>query len=113
MSTAVLPIIMLLLFGLEEVAGGGHGLLLLLLHAHPLALTVAFAAGWLDLVSVLSGVGGNARVRVEDGQVGVPADAVVLPASTAPFLGLNLRGGLSWRSRGRRGGGRYRRLLDQ
>lgn len=112
-SSAVLHVFLLLLFGLEEVAGGGHGLLLLLLHAHPLALTLAFAAGWLDLMSVLSGVGGDARVGVEDGQVGVPADVVVLPASTAPFLGLSLWGGLSWRRRGRRGGGRYRRLLDQ
>lgn len=99
MSSAVLPVLLLLLlllFGLEEVAAGRHGgVLLLLLHAHPLALTLAFTAGGLDLVSVLSGVGGDARVRVEDGQVGVPAHVVVLPASTAPFLGWTLGSGLT------------------
>lgn len=98
MSSAVLPIFLLMLFWLEEVAGGRHSLLLLLLHAHPLALTLAFAttlAGQLDLMIVLSGVRSNAGVRVEDGQVGIPATAVVLPASTAPFLSLTLLGGLA------------------
>lgn len=97
-SSAVLPIFLLMLFGLEEVAGGRHGLLFLLLHAHSLALTLAFVTtlgGRLDLMIVLSGVRGNARVRVEDGQVGIPATAVVLPASTAPFLSLTLQGVLA------------------
>lgn len=97
-ASAVLALFLLMLFGLEEVAGGRHGLLLLLLHAHSLALTLAFTATLarrLDLMIVFSGVGGNARVRVEDGQVRIPANAVVLPASTAPFLSLTLQDGLT------------------
>lgn len=112
-SSVVLPIILLMF---EEVAGGRHRLLFLFLNAHPLALTLAFATilvGRLDLMSVLSRVRGNARVRVENGEVGIPGNAVVLPGSTAPFLGLTLQGGLAWWSWGRRRGGGYCRLLDQ
>lgn len=95
MSSAVLSILLLLRFSFEEVTSGRHAVLLLLLHAHPFALTVTFTAGRLDLMGVLPGVRGNTRVRVEDGQVRIPAYVVVLPASNAPFLGLTLQGGLS------------------
>lgn len=68
---------MLLEFG-EGSGGGGHSLSFLSLNAHSLALVLPLTAtllhrftyaGSLTLIAVLPRVGGNARIRVKDGQV--------------------------------------------
>lgn len=62
----------------EDLAGGGHHLPLLLLSAHPLALALALTSpllrslyphSGLALMTLLPGMGGYARVRIEDWQV--------------------------------------------
>lgn len=67
-----------LMLGPQEVAGGRYSLLLLFLNAHSLALALAFTTtllnpldpcGNLGLMAVLPGVRGDARVRIQDGQV--------------------------------------------
>lgn len=96
---SALSLVVMLLLWLQKMTGGRHGLPLLFLSAHLLALALAFAPALLNppnpsatpalLMALSPGVGGNARVGVEDGEVGVPA-AVVLIASTASFLRLAL-----------------------
>lgn len=67
-----------LLLWLQEVAGGGYSLPFLFFSAHSLALALAFTAtlfntlqpgGTLALEAFLPGVRGDARVRIQDGQV--------------------------------------------
>lgn len=67
---------LMLVLGLQEVAGGRYSLPLLFLNAHSLALALAFTAtllnplypcGTLGLMALLPGVGGDARVRIQDG----------------------------------------------
>lgn len=69
---------LVLLLGFREASGGGYCLSFLSLNAHSLALVLPFTAsllrcfshaGSLPLIAVLPRMGGNARVRVEDGQV--------------------------------------------
>lgn len=72
------PLFLVLLLGLQEVAGSGYSLPLLFFNAHSLSLALAFTATLLDslhpcgtlaLVALLPGVGSDARVRIQDGQV--------------------------------------------
>ncbi len=69
---------LILVLGLQEVTGSRYSLSLLFLHAHSLALALAFTAtlfnslypcGPFGLMALLPGVGGNTRVRIQDGQV--------------------------------------------
>lgn len=69
-------IFLVLLLGLQEVAGCGYSLPFLFFSAHSLALTVALTATLLDtlhpcatftLMAVFCRVWSNARVRVQDG----------------------------------------------
>lgn len=69
---------LVLLLGIEEVAGGRYSLPLLFFSAHSLALALAFTAtllnplrpfGTLALMALLPGVGSDARVRIQNGQV--------------------------------------------
>lgn len=69
---------LVMLLGFWEASGGGYYLSFLSLNAHSLALVLSFTApllrcfnnaGSLTLIAVLRRMGGNARVRVKDGQV--------------------------------------------
>lgn len=72
-----LPFDLVMLLGFRE-ASGGYCLSFLSLNAHSLALVLPFTApllrcfnyaGSLPLIAVLPRMGGDARVRVKDGQV--------------------------------------------
>lgn len=70
------PLFLMLLLGLHDVAAGRYSFSFLFLSADSLALALAFTAtllyalqpyGTLSLMAILPGVGGNARVGVQDG----------------------------------------------
>lgn len=69
---------LVLLLGIENVAGGRYSLPLLFFSAHSLALAMAFTPtllnplhplGTLALMALLPRVGGNAGVRIQDRKV--------------------------------------------
>lgn len=78
MPPSVFSRFLMLLLGFQEVAGGRYSLPFFCFNAHSLALALAFTAtvlnplhpgGTLALMDVLPWVGGNARIRIQDGQV--------------------------------------------
>lgn len=76
MHSSAFPLFLLLVF--QGVAGVRYSLPFFSLNAHSLALALAFTAtllnplhpgGTLALMDVLPGMGGNARIRIQDRQV--------------------------------------------